>query len=286
MTHQLDQMTWPEVAEATAGDPVVVVPAGTVEQHGPHLPLDTDNRIADAFVRAAVDRAELGTALIGPPILFGLSRHLADFPGAVYHTTQVMITVVTEVLSALAQGGFRRVLVVNAHGSNIGPIELAAHEALHRHPDCLFASVSWWELEGTRRVAVETGPTSPASHACAYETSLMLAIAPERVQLDQAVPGEPYPESAHIWRDMFGRPPDARASRPIRVPEYWNGWSLNGVRGDPTEATAALGQRLLDAGGRELATIVGELRSRPILGRPAVPRLAPFDPLASPGTTY
>ena len=258
-------LTWPEVAEAAAEDRVVIVPVGTVEQHGPHLPVDSDNRIAEAFCAAAYHHCADKTAVIAPTVAFGLSRHLADFPGAVYHSTRVLIEVLTEVFSAYAQSGFCRILAVNAHGSNIAPLDLASKEALQRHPGHQFASVSWWELTDVRAVAIERGPSTPASHACAFETSLILATSPEAVRRDKIEAGQEYPETAHIWRDMLGRAPQPDGPRPIRLTEMWSSWSDNGVRGDPRDATAELGQAMLEAGGRELAQIVAELRDRPLL---------------------
>jgi len=258
-------LTWPEVEDLASNDAVVVIPVGTVEQHGPHLPLDTDNRIAEEFVSATVAECEPGTAVAGPTVAFGLSQHLADFPGAVYHTTKVFIDVLTEVYSSYARSGFRRVLAVNAHGSNSSPLDLASREALFRHPGHLFASVSWWELGDVRDVAIEQGPDSVASHSCAFETSLILAVAPELVRMDQAVPGEEFPTSPHIWRDTLGRPPGPDHKRPIRVTEPWSGWSRNGVRGDPRGATAELGRAMFDVGGVEIAEIVPELRARPLM---------------------
>lgn len=261
----LTDLTWEETARLARADAVVIVPVGTVEQHGPHLPLDTDNRIAEGFAHAAATACAPGTAVVGPTVPFGLSQHLADFPGAVYHTTATLITVLSEVYSSYARSGFRRVLAVNGHGSNVAPLDLASREALFAHPRHLFASVSWWELGDVRDVAVEQGPDTPASHACAFETSLMLALAPDVVHTDRFEPGEEFPTSPHIWRDTLGRLPDPGYRRPIHVTEPWSGWSLNGVRGDPRGATAELGRAMLDAGGAELATIVAELRERPLL---------------------
>jgi|TARA_B110000263_G_scaffold170104_1_gene148179 creatinine amidohydrolase len=258
-------LTWPEVAEAAAADRVVILPVGTVEQHGPHLPLDTDNRIAEAFCAAAYNYCIDNTAVIGPTVAFGLSQHLADFPGAVYHSTSVLIDVLTEVFGAYAQAGFRRILAVNAHGSNIAPLDLASKEALHRYPGHQFASVSWWELADVRSVAIETGPPTPASHACAFETSLILAISPDSVHIEKLEAGQNYPESDHVWRDVLGRSLKSGRGRPIHLTEMWSSWSDNGVRGDPRGANAELGQAMLDAGGQELAQIVSELRNRPLL---------------------
>lgn len=261
----LGSLTWPEVAELAAGDAVVVVPVGTVEQHGPHLPLDTDNRIAEGFARAAVACCPKGTAVVGPTVPFGLSEHLADFPGAIFHTTSTLIDVLTEVYSSLARSGFTRVLAVNGHGSNVAPLDLASREALFKHPGHLFASVSWWELGDVRDVAVAEGPATLASHACAFETSLMMALAPELVHVDRLEAGDEFPTSPHIWRDTLGRAPSSSHRRPIHVTEPWSGWSRNGIRGDPREATAALGHAMLRAGGSELRDIVAELRARTLM---------------------
>ncbi|MDW3212698.1 MAG: creatininase family protein [Ilumatobacteraceae bacterium] len=265
MPTRLAELTWPEVESLATADAVVIVPVGTIEQHGPHLPLDTDNRIAEGFASRAVRASEPSTVIVGPTVPFGLSEHLADFPGAVFHSTDTLIAVLTEVFVALARSGFRRVLAVNGHGSNVAPLDLASREALFRCPDHLFASVSWWELADVRDVAVERGPATTASHACAFETSLMMALAPELVHPDRMEPGQAFPTSPHIWRDTLGRQPDEKSKRPIHITEPWSGWSDNGVRGDPRGASAELGEAMLDAGGAELAAVVSELRARAIM---------------------
>ncbi|MDH3752855.1 MAG: creatininase family protein [Acidimicrobiia bacterium] len=263
-------LTWYELTDLVPTDPVVLVPVGTVEQHGPHLPLDTDNAIAESFAGAAAEAAPPGAALVAPCVPFGLSEHLSDFPGAIFHTTKTLIVTLTEVCTSLARSGLRRILMINGHGSNVAPIDLASREALMREPEALFASVSWWELGRVRDVATRLGPPSPASHACAFETSLMLAISPERVHMDRAVPGEEFPTSPHVWRDTLGRAPSPEHRRPIHLTEFWSSWSDNGVRGDPRGATAELGAAMLAAGADELAEIIDELRKRPILGRRAI----------------
>ncbi|NOX29153.1 MAG: creatininase family protein [Actinobacteria bacterium] len=267
MTGELSRycdMTWEDVERAAKDDRVVLVPVGTVEQHGPHLPVDTDNRIAEAFCTAAEQHCRENTCLVAPTVGFGLSQHLADFPGAVFHTSHVFVDVLTEVFASYASSGFRRVLALNAHGSNVAPLDLATKEALHRHPGHQFASVSWWELSDVRDVVARSGPPSQASHACAFETSIMLTSAPEMVRLDKVVPGQPYPDSAHVWRDLFGRRPEPTHRNPVRLTEMWSSWSDNGVRGDPRDATAELGEAMLEAGGKELAAIIDELRGRPL----------------------
>ena len=116
-----------------------------------------------------------------------------------------------------------------------------------------------------RSVAIETGPPTPASHACAFETSLILAISPDSVHIEKLEAGQNYPESDHVWRDVLGRSLKSGRGRPIHLTEMWSSWSDNGVRGDPRGANAELGQAMLDAGGQELAQIVSELRNRPLL---------------------
>ncbi len=257
-------LTWEEVARAAADDVVVLLPVGTVEQHGPHLPVDTDNRIAEAFCAAAARHCSDNLCVIAPTVNFGLSQHLADFPGAVFHSAHVLIDVLTEVFSSYASSGFTRVFALNAHGSNVAPLDLAAKEALHRHPGHQFSSVSWWELADVRDVVAQLGPSSLASHACAFETSIMLATAPESVRLDKVAAGQRYPDSAHVWRDLFGRRPEAGHRQPVRLTEMWSSWSDNGIRGDARDATPELGEAMLEAGGRELAEIISELRGRPL----------------------
>ncbi len=191
-----------------------MVPLGSLEQHGPHLPLDTDTRIAAAVAeRACAGRA--GVAL-APPVAIGASGEHADFPGTLSIGTAALTLVLVE-LGRHASLHWPAMLLVNGHGGNAAAIGDAARQL---------------RAEGRQCHVWHTGAALPGgdAHAGRTETSVLLALAPGDVRLAAAAPGETRPVTAIM--------PALRA-RGVRAV------SPNGVLGDPTGASAAEGERLL-----------------------------------------
>ena len=214
----LGERTWTEVA----GPAVLVVPLGSCEQHGPHLPLDTDTRIASACARALAERrADL---LVAPAVAIGASGEHQGFPGTLSIGTLALETVLVELVrSALPPPGpdrptpFAGVVLVNGHGGNI--------EAVAR-------AVALLSDEG--RPVLVWHPSVPGgdSHAGRTETSLLLHLEPDLVRWERAVTG-----STARWRDI-GDVVRARGLAAV---------SPTGILGDPTAATAAEGAEVFEA---------------------------------------
>ena len=191
-----------------------MVPLGSLEQHGPHLPMDTDTRIAVAVAsRACAGRAGVGLA---PPVAIGASGEHADFPGTLSIGTAALTTLLVE-LGRHASLHWPAMLLVNGHGGNTPAITAAAERLRGEGRGCHV-----WHA----------GVPGGDAHAGRTETSLMLALAPDDVLLAAAAPGEtrPLPEIMPALR--------ARGVRAV---------SPNGVLGDPAGASAAEGERLLGA---------------------------------------
>jgi creatinine amidohydrolase len=215
---ELAGATWNEVA-ATEGKRILVVPLGSLEQHGPHLPLDTDTRVAVALADGlAAARTDVAVA---PPLAFGASGEHSDFPGTLLINHDVLADVLVELVRS-ARAAFRGVVLLSGHGGNAEGLARAVARCRDDGDDVL-----------ARGVRVDGGD----AHAGRTETSLMLALAPDAVHLDELVVGCTEPLESLL--------PKLRAEgvRPI---------SSNGVLGDPRGATAEEGHRLL-------TTLVGEL---------------------------
>jgi mycofactocin precursor peptide peptidase len=211
VTSALGESTWPEVDER--GPSVVAVPLGSVEQHGPHLPLDTDTRIATALVDAlAAARPDVVGA---PPVAYGASGEHAGFPGTLSIGTEALTAVLVEL--GRSADAFAGVVFVNGHGGNL--------EAVRRASALL--------VDEDRRV-LAWAPSVPDgdAHAGRTETSLLLALDPGCVRLDRAEPGATAPLA-----ELIG---DLRSGGVAAV-------APNGVLGDPTGASADEGAALLAA---------------------------------------
>jgi creatinine amidohydrolase len=208
---ELAKARWPEVDAAPRR--LLVVPVGSLEQHGPHLPLDTDTRIACAVAERAC--AGLPGVGLAPPVAIGASGEHADFPGTLSIGTAALTLLLTE-LGRHASLHWPAMLLVNGHGGNV---------------PALTATVENLREEGRRCRVWHAGLPGGDAHAGRAETSLMLALAPERVSLADAAPGDtrPLPE---IMPELTAR--GVRAVSP------------NGVLGDPTGARATEGERLLE----------------------------------------
>lgn len=230
---QLSSLTWPELrAAATAS--IALLPIGSQEQHGTHLPLGTDQLLADAVVDRAL--AELdgdGPDVVRLPTLpYGLSPHHL-FAAAVTLTPSTLVTVLSEVLDSLVACGFRRAMIVNGHGGNDESMRLAVKGAALRH-DVAVAGANYWSLGDPGR--------SPG-HAGGFETSLMLTAHPELVR-PRAWPGDPLPPP------LFEHQP-----YPGLVAERHGEWErVGGVTDDPSDAVAD-DDRLADLARRLAAAI-------------------------------
>jgi creatinine amidohydrolase len=258
------KMTWPEVKAAAERDPVVVIPVGAIEDHGLHLPLDTDILIAGHVCRQAVEQIGAERALLMPPIWFGYESHHMDFPGTIDISWDIFVKYALCVTKSLAHHGFRRILLVNGHGSNRPLIDMVARLTTVHDPRVLCAALSWFELTDVREAFDQVRESESTSHACELETSAYLALDPDLVQMDKAVNDEIAIVSPHTWRDLTGRRPRAEWKNPIAMTEIWSTVSATGTRGDATKSTAEKGKVALDAAVGELVEIIVELKERPI----------------------
>jgi mycofactocin precursor peptide peptidase len=231
---RLDRSTWPDLADLARAGSVLLVPLGSTEQHGPHLPVTTDTDIAMAIADAAAGVDERLT--VAPAVPYGSSGEHQGFPGTLSIGQEATTLLLVE-LGRSAAVDFARTVVVSAHGGNAVPLALAMRRlADEGHPVSAW-SPSW----------------SGDLHAGRTETSVMLAIAPERVQLDRAEPGDTRP------LDEIFPLLQVDGVRPV---------SANGVLGDPSGACPEEGKLLL-------AQAVGALLA--MLGSPAA------SPTSTPG---
>jgi mycofactocin precursor peptide peptidase len=220
---ELAGLTWPEAGEMGVAGAMLAVPLGATEQHGPHLPLSTDTDVAVALcTRLARSRPDVAVA---PAVAYGSSGEHQGFAGTLSIGQEALELLLVE-LGRSAALTFSRVLLVSAHGGNAGPVR-RAEQRLRRESREVRAWLATWRGD---------------AHAGRTETSLQLALAPGRVRLEHAEPGERRPIAELM--------PALRASSVRAV-------SANGVLGDPTGASAAEGAALLDDLLQDLLRMVG-----------------------------
>jgi len=219
---ELGRATWPQV-EATGGDTVLAVPLGSLEQHGPHLPLDTDTRIAVAVASGAASR--VASLAVAPPVAYGASGEHAGFPGTLLVGHDVLAALLVELVRS-ARDSFAGVVLVSAHGGN---------------ETALSAVSARCAAEGDDVVVWRAASPGGDAHAGRTETSIMLAIDPAAVHSELAAPGCTEPIERLLPRLR------AEGVRPV---------SSSGVLGDPTGASAEEGRELLDHLVTDLAAAV------------------------------
>ncbi|MEV1329307.1 mycofactocin biosynthesis peptidyl-dipeptidase MftE [Micromonospora costi] len=211
MTATLSRAAWPEVPAAGA---LVLVPVGSTEQHGPHLPFTTDTVIA----RAVADRVAArlpGPVLVAPAISFGNSGEHADFPGTISIGHEALRLVIVETVRSLTLWA-RRVVFVNGHGGNVRTLDDA---------------VAMLRSEGHHVAWTPCVFPGGDAHAGRSETSVMLHLVPDEVRLSAAAAGDTRPLAALMPQLVKG---GVRSVAP------------NGVLGDPAGADAGEGRALLD----------------------------------------
>ena len=220
----LGSSTWNELQDQLQGQlpgrtVTLLVPVGSTEQHGPHLPLDTDTRVAQAMAQAMTDRLTRGGQVYGwfvaPAISYGASGEHQSFAGTISIGTETLSLLLLE-YGRSACCWAQRVVFVNGHGGNVPALREAVRRLRSEGRE-----VSW--------VPCATAGADP--HAGHTETSLLLHLSPECVRLDRALPGNGAPLAELL--------PAMRAGGIAAV-------SAAGVLGDPTTATAGEGQRIFD----------------------------------------
>jgi creatinine amidohydrolase len=241
---------WVDVEEMDKDKVVVVCPVAALEQHGHHLPLLTDTYLVTE-VAERVERALPDEVMLTPTLWVGASDHHLDFPGTVSLPNTLYVEVLKQVVRCYVQAGFRRILLLNGHGGNIAPGTVAITELANSCDDVdglLLAFSSYWELAGydSETHGLET---AFVSHACEYETSMMLVVKGELVHMDQAQAGSPVIESPFYHSELGGK---------VTVAGRFHRLTPTGAMGSPEKATTDKGETLLSAGATEVVKFIEE----------------------------
>lgn len=250
--YRYNRLTWPEMNEAIEMQKVVLLPTGSTEQHGRHLPLDTDVFLVES-VCMEVGRRAADRVLVLPTVAYGLNMHHIDFPGTIHIEPETFIAFCLNITKSVAYHGFQKILLVNGHGSNGPLVDLVARKTVLATRS-LCAAVGYIGLAMDAFEAVQETPV--VAHADEFETSLYLHLAPERVRADQAAAGS----------DVVGTflSSDSTPNYPVRFNDFWGRWTQRGVHGDPTAATPEKGKLIFEAAVSKLIEVVDEWRSWPI----------------------
>jgi creatinine amidohydrolase len=254
------EQSWPGIESLDKNLPVVI-PLGSIEQHGRHLPLSVDTAQVTAIAEAA--QRELGdAALFLPTLWLGCSDHHKDFPGTVSVPPSLYSENIKSIARSILRAGFQRLFFLNGHGGNETPAAQALTE-LAGDDDAADAAYlvfgSWWQVGSAALTPDLHGlETSAISHACEYETSLMLAIRPDLV--NQSAASEAPPALARApWFTSSG------GGGRVRVFRRFHRLTASGSMGLPTAATAQKGHSMMAALTTEVVTFIHDFASWPDL---------------------
>ncbi|WP_137286330.1 creatininase family protein [Halorussus salinisoli] len=243
---------YPEIR--TVGDrdgSIVVVPVGSVEQHGHHLPVATDSILAEAVGTEGASRAAADDVpvLVTPPVWTGYSPHHLPFGGTITVEHGTLVTLLEEVADAVLENDFDAVLLLNGHGGNASLIESATSTIGVGHPDTEVLGLTYFDLAETFIDDVRESDPGGMAHGGEFETSLLLDLHPELVRegrIEGSLSDETYQRAAV---DLFG-------TGPLSVYRSFDEYSESGAIGAPELASAEKGAEIFDRLADEVADLL------------------------------
>jgi creatinine amidohydrolase len=238
MAFRFTELNWQQIDSLDRDKTIFLLPTGAIEQHGPHLPVDTDIYNSNVLVGHVAENSG-GNVIALPPIWWGTSPHHKGYPGTISLKLETFHHLLNDVFSSLTAHGFYRFLVINGHGGNAG-ILTASTADLSETLGVSIPTYSYWQ--SIKQVLIDIGESEIGGmgHACEMETSLALYHRPELVDMKA------------IAKDM----PDVRVAlscidfrQPgfLGIPLDFRRDSKSGVMGDPTLATAEKGEKIFKA---------------------------------------
>jgi creatinine amidohydrolase len=247
-----EEMTSPEIGALDRERTVVILPIGSVEQHGGHMPVGTDTMLAQAVSLAAAE-ADREIAVMPPP-WYGFSAHHMRFPGSITLRAETLMALVEDIVASLVKHGFRRILIVNGHGGNGGIIDVLGSTLGHRHyGQARIAALTYFALAKDAVAKLRKSEPGGMGHACEFETSMIQHIRPELVTMDGAKTTYPDPGSRYLTTDLLG-------GSAIRTYHDFGDLSVTGTLGDPSLASPEAGAEFFKAVTSELGAFIADFR--------------------------
>ncbi len=242
----LQEMTWTDVRDYVARNDMVIIPLGSTEQHGPHLPLGTDFILATDISKLISARTGV---VVAPVLCAGYSLYHSGFPGTLSLKSETVAEVLFETAQMLMKYGFRRFLIFNYHGGNSLAQQTAIHRINHETEATAVAAGVGGPLEGGEDGVLDW-------HAGVDETSLVLYLEPQLVHMDRAEKpvmhftpqmekleelAKKNPDLEVVWSSLLGVPAETKKGGSSRELSSNGIWSL----GDPKTATREKGQKIV-----------------------------------------
>ena len=243
---------------------IAVLPVAATEQHGPHLPLSVDTVLADGIVAASLPHlpADLSVLFL-PTQAVGLSPEHARFPGTLTLKAETVLRLWADIGESVAAAGVRKLLLFNSHGGQVSVLDLVARD-LRARLNLLVYSCSWFTLPLHDAQGQDLNALFSAEehrfgiHGGEIETSMILALAPQRVQMSHA---QNFVSTAQARAQQF---PILGNGRSAKLGWQTQDYHSAGAVGNAAAATASKGEALVQAAGRALAQLLAELDALPL----------------------
>ena len=250
------KLTRDRIAELVEHDPVLLLPIGAIEQHGPHLPVDTDANSVSTVAERAAGALGPESCLVLPTIHWGLSPYWLPFAGTISLRPETILALMRDIGASVAQHGFRRMIILNGHGGNAGIIAVAATQMAELGIRAM--SISYWSLLGDALHRLTPRDYGHIGHAGQTETSIQLHLQPEHV--------DPGWASITDWADL-GRLAEGLATPGAYSPPLPKVEAPNGIYGDVTAASDQLGAAIVKMAADQLTELIKQFHAQEVESR-------------------
>ena len=259
-THRWAAMNSQDFAQLNPARAVAVLPLGATEQHGPHLPLDVDTVLVDGVVDAALTHLDKqDPVLVLPTQTVGLSTEHIAFAGTLTLSPHTVISQWCELGASVSRAGVKKLLLFNAHGGNVGLMDVVARELRAQHGLIVYSS-SWYNLPLDEKVMAQFSADEHrfGIHAGEIETSMMLALAPESVDMAKAHNFASSSQQRAATYPILGN------GRSAKLGWHMQDYNPQGAVGNAAAATSAKGVAVVQSAGEQLAKLLQELMDLPL----------------------
>jgi len=259
--YRYEKLTWPEINDAIDLGKVCILPCGAVEQHGPHLPLDVD-LVCPTGIATGAGKVAADKLLVLPIVAYGYTGHVMDFPGTINNDFEHFMRHVLDITRSLAYHGFKKIILLNGHGSNMPNLDLVARRTcLETDAECML--VGWWNLLTVDKEFMPNWRESQFPGGCAHagelETSLYLYLDGDNVRQDKIADGKisfNEEKSPFNYVDLFEQGPGT-------VVSWTSSYSETGVLGEASLASEEKGRLAYEEAVKQLVKLVSWFKDRP-----------------------
>jgi creatinine amidohydrolase len=256
---RFEELTSPEVERLDRDRTVLLLPIGSLEQHGGHMPLGTDTMLANAVCEAAAEQLSPHVLLL-PPLWYGFSPHHMRYAGSVTLGTETLTRLISDIVASLVGHGIRRLVLVNGHGGNSDLVGATVAALGHEHyGKARIAGLTYFRLTAQEIASLRKSRTGGTGHAGEFETAMMMHLQPTLVRIDAAVTTYPETGTRYLSTDLVE---GSQVSTYLDFADL----SPSGTLGDPTLASPEAGERFFEACSDALATFLRDFARWPIQG--------------------